>query len=329
MDITLISRFFDARGTGIGIYSKLIYESLKSQDINLNKIGQDDSIIPSSYSFYFAFDLFRLLRKKAYRNSDVYHSLNPVEAIHVPKNKSVCTVHDLIPLTMKENIKQRIYLKIFYKGLMSALECEHITVVNPNLKDTLVSEYNAEESAITPIPPTIDDKYHPLNKSNDTYTIGTLSGLVPRKRIDILIKSFLKADMEDSRLLIGGVGMDEENLKRIANDDERIEFLGLVPDDKMNDFYNSLDVFVFPTLVEGYGMPIVEAMACGKPVVTLNDSDIPDVVKSRCDICSKENLHEVLSERKFSCNIKSNMEFSKDHSIENTGRKLMKIYESI
>ena len=47
----------------------------------------------------------------------------------------------------------------------------------------------------------------------------------------------------------------------------------LIPN--MNDFYNSLDLFVFPTSIEGYGMPIVEAMACGKPVITLEDAEIP------------------------------------------------------
>lgn len=329
MDVTLISRFFDARGTGIGIYSKLLYESLILQGVNLNTIGQDDSILPSSYSFYLLFDLKRLLRKEVYKNSDIYHCLTPLETLYVPKKKSVCTIHDIIPLSMKENFKQKVFSKLFYKGMMASVQCERIVATTPDLKNVLISQFNADELSISVIPPTIDDKFHPVKKSDDTFTIGTLSGLVPRKRIDILIRSFLKADIEDSKLLIGGVGVELEKLKNIANDDNRIEFLGLVPDDKMNEFYNQLDVFVFPTLVEGYGMPIVEAMACGKPVITLDDSDIPGVIKERCTVCSKENLHEVLREKEFSCDIKSNIEFYKEHSIENTGLKLMKLYESI
>lgn len=330
MDVTLISRFFDARNTGIGSYSKLTYESLNSRGINVNKISQDESIMPpqyiGSYFFYYAIDLKRILMKNEYKNSDIYHSLNPLESFHIPKNKSVSTILDFIPLE-KENLS--FFDKIFYKSILSSIECERIVVINPDLKDTLISKYNVEESSIDIIPPCIDNKYYPDNKSHDEYTIGTICGLFPRKRIDVLIKSFLQADIENSKLLIGGTGMELENLKNLANGDDRIEFLGFVPDDKMNEFYNKLDVFVFPTLVEGYGMPIIEAMACGKPVVVLEDADMPDFIKKRCTICSEEKLYEVLEERKFSCDIKSNINFSKEHSIENTGLRLMKVYESI
>ncbi|WP_225370026.1 glycosyltransferase [Methanobrevibacter arboriphilus] len=58
-------------------------------------------------------------------------------------------------------------------------------------------------------------------------------------------------------------------------------FLGFISDEDMVDFYNSLDVFVFPTIMEGYGMPIVEAMACGKPVITLEDAYIPHDIKKK------------------------------------------------
>ena len=152
---------------------------------------------------------------------------------------------------------------------------------------------------------------------------------MPRKRVDILLKSFLEADIENSKLFIGGGGSETEKLKEMANGDERVEFLGFVKDEDMNDFYNVLDVFAFPSLIEGYGMPIVEAMACGKPVITLEDSDIPSNLKEKTFVCKKEELADVLANRTYSCDIKGNIEFFKEHSIENIASKLMKIYESI
>ena len=150
-----------------------------------------------------------------------------------------------------------------------------------------------------------------------------------RKRIDLLIKSFLDADMEDSQLLIGGNGVEKENLQKLAGDDPRIKFMGFVADEEMNDFYNSLDVFVFPTAEEGYGMPIVEAMACAKPVVTLDDGIIPTNIKERTTITTKENLADTLKNREFNCDIKANIEFYKQHSIDSISDRLVKIYEKI
>ena len=135
--------------------------------------------------------------------------------------------------------------------------------------------------------------------------------------------------MENSQLIIGGNGAEKENLQKIANDDSRIKFLGFVADEEMNDFYNSLDVFVFPTAEEGYGMPMVEAMACGKQVVTLNDAIIPTDIKEKTTVATKENLADVLKNREFNCDIRKNIEFYKEHSIENISNKLMKVYESI
>ena len=164
---------------------------------------------------------------------------------------------------------------------------------------------------------------------SDIYTIGTISNLMKRKRIHLLIESFLEADIDNSQLLIGGNGAEKENLQKIANGDPRIKFLGFVADDEMNDFYNSLDVFVFPTVEEGYGMPMVEAMACEKQVVTLNDAVIPTDIKEKTTVTTKENLADVLTNREFNCDIKKNIEFYKQHSIENISNKLMKVYESI
>ncbi|MBO7715991.1 MAG: glycosyltransferase family 4 protein [Methanobrevibacter sp.] len=342
MEVTLVSRYFDTRNRGAGSYSKLIADGLNQKDIDLNLLSQENALIssynPLSYLFFSSIDLKRLINKKQYQDSDVFHSLTPLESLYLPKSKSVCSILDFIPLSEANSFISKSFAKFFEKSIKSAIECKKIVVINPNLKDTLISDYGVDTSSVDVIPPPIEDKYFPKSKEdnkydfhndNDTLVIGTISNLMKRKRVDIIVKSFLKADIENSKLIIGGNGAEKENLIKLANGDERIEFLGFVCDEDMNDFYNSLDAFIFPSLVEGYGMPIIEAMACAKPVITLEDSYIPSNIKEKTFVCSVEDLPKVLENREFKCNIKGNIEFYKKHSIENISSRLMDIYESI
>jgi hypothetical protein len=70
-------------------------------------------------------------------------------------------------------------------------------------------------------------------------------------------------------------------------------------------------------------------MACGKPVVTLDDAYIPNDIKRRTHITTKSNLAQTLKEKHFECNIKSNLKFAKEHSTDNMANQMIKIYKSI
>ena len=336
MNLTLISRYFSTKNGGAGSYSKLIYEGLKSyENLNINLLSQEDSIISSynqlSYLFFTSIDLKRLLNKETYLNSDVYHALTPLESKYINKQKGVVSVLDFFPLLKinKTNFSSSMFAKYFDKSIKEAIKCERIIAENPDLAVKLIDDYGVNESSIAVISPAIDGNYYPESIENNMFTVGTISNLMKRKRVDILIKSFLEADIPNSQLLIGGNGAEKENLLKLAGNDKRIKFLGFVSDEKMNDFYNSLDVFVFPTLMEGYGMPIVEAMACGKPVITLKDSIIPSNIKNRTITCDKNDLSSLLKSESFDFDKKGNIEFFKQHSIEKISEKILKVYESI
>lgn len=335
MEITLISRYFDSRNRGAGIHSELIYKSLLNENIKLNTISQDDAMINMgssrwSYYYYTHIDMKRLIKKDKYKNTDVFHSLSPIESFHLPKNKTVTSILDFIPLNYKKNsLSSQFSTKMFEKTLEKALESERLVVNNSNIKNILITKYSIDKNIIEVIPPIIDNKFLPLENKHDSLVIGTVSELSSRKRIDLLINSFLESDIKDAELLIGGSGPELENLKKISKNDERIKFLGFIPDEEMNQFYNSLDVFVFPSLTEGFGMPIVEAMACKKPVITLEDSDIPLEIKEKTCVCKKEDLSYVIQNKKYNCNLTKNYQFSKEYSSKNICNKLMKLYESI
>lgn len=103
MNISLISRSFQPHIQGIGSYSKVLYESLKNRNnVNINIISQDNSLIkPNNYLDYLFFSLIELRFK--IKDSDVYHAVSPLESLYLNPNKSVVTIHDLIPIKLYEN----------------------------------------------------------------------------------------------------------------------------------------------------------------------------------------------------------------------------------
>jgi glycosyltransferase involved in cell wall biosynthesis len=330
LDISLISRSFEFHKQGIGSYSKMLYESIKTEkDFNIRLVSQDDSFFQkdSPYDYLF-FDIFEIPIKL--KESDVYHALTPLESFYLNSKKSVVSVLDLIPIKLVEmgytSLQSKITKIIFEKAIKKAIKSQEIIAISEETANDLNSYFGVDLDEIHVVRTSIQQKFVPLNKKHDTYTIGTVSHLNNRKRINILIKSFLEANIENSRLLIGGKGPELDNLKKLSKNDSRIEFLGFIPDDKMNEFYNSIDIFVFPTIIEGYGLPIVEAMACGKQVITLKDALIPKDIKNKTHISS--NLAEDLKEMDFRCDINSNLKFADEHSPENMKNKMVKIYRN-
>lgn len=106
--------------------------------------------------------------------------------------------------------------------------------------------------------------------------------LIQRKGIEYLIKAMpgIISECGKTILLIVGEG-NQEYLEKIAislNVSDSVVFEGFVPEDKLSMYYNSCDIFVLPSLQEGFGMVMAEAMACGKPVIATNTSAIPEVL---------------------------------------------------
>jgi glycosyltransferase involved in cell wall biosynthesis len=331
MDISLISRSFELHKQGMGSYSKMLYESIKKEkDFNIKLVSQNSNFSSKDSPFdYLFFDIFEVPLKL--RESDVYHALTPLESFYLNSKKSVVTILDIIPIKMVEmeykNLQSKITKIIFEKAIKKAIKSQEIVAISEETAHDLNAYFGVDLEEIHVVRTSIQQNFNPLNQKNDTYTVGTVSHLNNRKRIDLLIKAFLEANIKDSRLLIGGKGPELDNLKKLSKNDSRIEFLGFIPDGRMNEFYNSLDVFVFPTIMEGYGLPIVEAMACGKQVITLEDAFIPSDIKNRTHISS--NLAADLKEMDFQCDINSNLRFAEEHSPENMKKDMVKIYRNI
>jgi glycosyltransferase involved in cell wall biosynthesis len=135
-----------------------------------------------------------------------------------------------------------------------------------------------------PIPPPcqVREGGSPRFRSGAGQHVGFLGRIVEEKGLEYLVQGFLAQARPEDRLLIGGDhtkiagGSVIDRVRRSALGDPRVEFLGFLPDDALDDFYASLDVFALPSVnsLEAFGIVQVEAMMCGVPSLA---SDLPGV----------------------------------------------------
>lgn len=162
----------------------------------------------------------------------------------------------------------------------------------------------------------VDDVFHrpsEINRSADKKGedyILYVGSLEPRKNISTLIRAFEKLrqdnpDLETKLVLIGGHSplFADEQLQ-ITSFKKDVIFKGYVPDEQLKEYYQSARVVAYPSLYEGFGLPPLEAMASGAPVVTSNTSSLPEVVGDAALMVSpydvdqlSETLRRVITDR--------------------------------
>jgi len=334
MKICLVSRFFDFRNAGIGRVGMEISAELTRRGHTVHIVHDGDSLY--SYFFYTAIRLPLRLPK-----ADVYHAITPMEAIWLPKRKTVVTFHDLFQITDPDKLgsglgyskwKNLVGRKYFNLAVNIAKRCARITAVSEKTKKDLIDYLGIPESKIHVVRSGISSDLHPFSQHEEIKTVGYLGQLDRRKRVDLLIESF-RRHKNGLQLLIAGTGVDADKLKGLAGEDNRIAFLGRIPDSELSSFYGRIDALIFPTWLEGYGLPIVEAMACNRPVVVLEDAHIPDEVKNRCVIVKDLDILfgnlKYFESRCVYINTDSNCKWAKSHTWETAVDEYIDLYKEL
>lgn len=186
------------------------------------------------------------------------------------------------------------FREVFFKN--SAKRADHILANTDKTKTDICNFIEIPEERITVIAEALYDIYGPLS-STQTLAIRSKYGLeqdyilfvsvlYPYKNVETLIKAFAHMVRQNgSQLKLAIVGRDcdaqQSKLQLLAIELgvlDRMQFLGFVPTEDLPAIYSSAQVFVFPSLVETFGKPLVEAMQCGTPVVASKASCIPEVL---------------------------------------------------
>ena len=222
------------------------------------------------------------------------HSPVNVQPLLLPC-RGVVTVMDLSFLVYPQSFKpkQRLYQTIFTR--MSATRASRVIAISLQTAQDLVRRCGTAASKITVIYPGVDGVFRPLGPGDTSsfrqrrglperfiLFVGTLE---PRKNLPMLLRAFSQAR---SRLpagfklvLAGGRGWLYEPILRSIEElglGSEVILPGFVPDEELPLWYNCADVFVYPSLYEGFGLPALEAMACGCPVMAARSSSLPEVV---------------------------------------------------
>jgi glycosyltransferase involved in cell wall biosynthesis len=223
-----------------------------------------------------------------------------VDLIHDPAfvgpmlNRSpfVVTVHDLSFLLYPRNFRafNRLYLRSLTR--LSVRKARRVLAVSESTKQDLVRCYGISPSKIDTVHNGVDASFHPLpadqvaafraERGLPNEFILFVGTLEPRKNVLTLIEAYAQLSRNRPPLmLVGGRGwLYDKVFARIESLDlsNEVHFVGYVPAEELPSWYSAATLFVYPSLYEGFGLPPLEAMACGTPVITSTASSLPEVV---------------------------------------------------
>lgn len=356
------------RGTGIGTYTYELVNSLNSVDnkndylvfmpdnckdsLNLNRNFIQANITETAEgSFWDVVNIPNIL--KDYK-IDLYHV--PQNGIGLPVEKEcpfLITLHDVIPFKMPETVSKS-YLKIFTENIPSIIErCDGIVTVSDYSKKDIVETLNFPEEKIFVTYLANEDIYIPIDKILSRYIIKKnysitdkyilyVGGFSPRKNILGLIEAFsilMEKYHENIKLVIAGrKGSSYETYKSRAeelNIDDKVLFPGFIALDDLPYLYNASELFIYPSFYEGFGLPPIEAMACGVPVIASDTTSIPEIAGDSARLIDPQNtsdmaeamLNVLQDENLRNDLIQKGLKRSRQLSWKNTARQMLNVYE--
>lgn len=207
---------------------------------------------------------------------------------------SVVTIHDLGHLYYPETYPKNTLRYMTWATEHNVKTARHIIADSEATKRDIVRHFSVSQDRINVVYPGVSPLFHTnhppaaLAAVRERYGIkgpyilyvGTLH---PRKNLERLLEAFVKTKrergLEEHLVIAGRLGwLPEGILQRLEEVGEAVTLAGYVPDSDLPLLYAGATLFVLPSLFEGFGMPVLEAMACGAPVLAADTSSLPEVV---------------------------------------------------
>ncbi len=357
------------RYSGIGKYIRNLIENLagidrknqyilfcKEADLGVCKINQENFhfqvVRAPLFSLREQLSLPFMIKKN---RLDIFHTPHFNLPLFLPAKRMV-TIHDLIPLIFPEagfSWLARTYYR--FMNSQATKRARKIIVDSKNTKRDLIKFFKVPEGKIEVIYGAVSERFRPVNDAellekakrrlDITKNFLLYVGLKERrKNLVSLIKvlEILRRKMDfDIQLVIVGkedprFTQAEETAKELDLVEEVLS-LGEVSNEDLVLLYNAAQVFVFPSLYEGFGLPPLEAMACGTPVISSNTSSLPEVLGDTAILIDPhdinewaEKIREVLTDEELREKLKrKGLERVKKFSWGRTAQDTLKVYESL
>ena len=249
---------------------------------------------------------------------DIYHATNyflpPVK-----RAKRVLTIHDLAFLAVPELCSPRIVGPFSEAVRRYAPHADRIMAYSESTRRDIVKYLDLPAERISVAPMAVDEAFQPVSLEEAQTTLKSkygiespfllfVSTIEPRKNVVGLLRAFeqVLVDIPHNLVMIGSIGWNAEDAVALMESPRlkpRIIRPGFVPHMELPPFYCAADAFVFPTHYEGFGLPLLEALTCGCPVVSADNSSVKEVVgeaallsNSHDTAAIAENIRRIVSD---------------------------------
>lgn len=285
-----------------------------------------------------------------------------VELLHQPcfsaplfyKGKIVVTCHDLISIFFPENLP--LASRLFYSKWMpfSYKRADMIIAISEHTKRDIIALLKIPEEKIRVIHSAASKDFKlvksksKLNQVQKKYKTGNkyfldVGTIEPRKNLPFLVRAYalaVREGVQENLIITGKKGWYYESLFKLVDELElnnKVIFTGYVEESDLPALYSGATAFVFPSIYEGFGLPPLEAMACGVPVISSNTSSLPEVVNKagillppKDERLWAKNMVKISKDKKLAVTLsKLGILQAKKFSWENTAEKTIQVYKEV
>ncbi len=283
-----------------GYFSKNLLES--NQKSNLKRVKSIIQKIPLLKKI--SRKILKLLSRFFTSKYDLYWQPNFIPDNGINADKIITSVHDFSFIHYRNfHPKERIehIEKYFFKNVIKS----DIIITGSNFtKKEILERLPFKENKIEVIYHGIDHNLFKVYKKPKVdfdlpqKYILSVGSIEPRKNLIGLLKAYNLLDkylkQEYKLVLVGFKGWENcEIMEIIEKNKKSIHYLGFITDEELAKVYNLASIFVFPSFYEGFGLPPLEAMACGTPVVLSNSSSLPEVGGDAVVYCNPHNTDDI------------------------------------
>ena len=322
---------------------------------NVKELGANFRGVPEGSAPYSLREQLSLPLLARREKADVYHAPHYVLPPLI-SGRSVVTIHDCIHLMFPEYLPYRLG-KIYARAMMYSAthRADRILTVSESSKRDILRFFPVRPEKIAVIYNAIDETFRvpptedAVARVRERYQLQDpfvlyVGNVKPHKNVSRLIEAFalVRGRRTDGlKLVIIGDEISKfQTLRRTVlrhKLHKHVRFLGFVPDGTLSVLYRLASVFVFPSLYEGFGLPPLEAMACGAPVITSNVSSLPEVMGGAAllvDPYSAESIanaiERVLSDPVLAADLRAKgLARAQDFSWEQSVARTLEIYREV
>lgn len=286
---------------------------------------------------------------------DLYHATDFVLPPTLPRTRTLLTVHDLSFVRVPEAASAGLRAYLDRVVPLSVRKADHVLADSQTTKDDLIALYGIASDKISVLLSAADMRFRPIENGSlsltirSKYALGSAPYILsvgtvqPRKNYSRLIQALaaLRNDNLDIHLVIaGGKGWLEDpfyETVRVTHMENFVHFIGFADEEDLPALYSGALCLAFPSLYEGFGLPILEAMGCATPVVTSNVSSLPEVAGDAALIVDPydvealtDALKHIIEDQTLRQNlIQKGLLRSKEFSWDKSAQHLVQIYTDL